>query len=471
MWESVLPPSSSGLVDGIRGGKTKRKPSMMNPFGDDLDFDNGDPFDDDDNANDDEDNSSGAVQHYGAEHLLLLLDCDASMFEQYVPCLRSSSSSSNDNDDDNDNNDNNGRKKDTNDKNSDGINDGGIVHYSPMDVAITAAHRLLRSKVRDAAETKSGKRDGVGVLLYGCNPNRRRPPSPRFGGGDSAFAPAAATDDSSIDEDGDRDPLPTTHELVELVAPGIEQVLTMQQCLPDEDENLAHYNKGRCRRDLCGEFSVIKKCGDGGIKDETRDANEVCSLRRALTAALKVFTNAKCVRTLSPASKELPDSKTVWIFTNQDDPCYGSKDQKTAMDTLKRDCQEAGISLHVLPLPKRDGSFNREIFFNDLVTGPTDDSEEEYSTIDPSDEADCGPDVVDGKSSKTRVVMDIDTILDKFNIATKKRRKYATLPLLLPGWKGRDGADDRPGIMLDLYGVVQVRNKPQKVPVHQENNK
>jgi hypothetical protein len=106
-----------------------------------------------------------------------------------------------------------------------------------------------------------------------------------------------------------------------------------------------------------------------------------------------------------------------------------------------------------------------------LVTGPTDDSEEDYSTIDPSDEADCGPDVVEGKSPKTRIVMDIDTILDKFNIATKKRRKYATLPLLLPGWKGRDGADDRPGIMLDLYGVVQVRNKPQKVPVHQENNK
>lgn len=181
--------------------------------------------------------------------------------------------------------------------------------------------------------------------------------------------------------------------------------------------------------------------------------------------------SARCVRTLSPASKELPDSKTVWIFTNQDDPCHGSKDQKTAMDTLKRDCQDAGISLHVLPLPKRDGSFNKEIFFKDLVTRPTDDGEEEeYSTIDPSNDADYSPGV-DGKSSKTCGVMDIDTILDKFHIATKKRRKYATLPLLLPGWKGRDGADDRPGIMLDLYGVVQVRNKPQKVPVHQENNK
>lgn len=260
----------------------------MNPFGDDLDFDEGDPFGDGDNADDEAEGGSGAVQHYGAEHLLLLLDCDASMFEQYVPCLRSSSSPSNNDDDENDNN----GKNDTDDKNSDGGKTaGGIVHYSPMDVAITAAHRLLRSKVRDAAETKSGKRDGVGVLLYGCNPNRRRPSSPRLGV-DSGFA-ASATDDSSIDEDGDRDPLPTTHELVELVAPGIEQVLTMQKCLPDEDENLAYDNKGRCRRDLCGEFSV-KKCSDGGVKeDEARDANEVICLRRALTAALKVFSNAK----------------------------------------------------------------------------------------------------------------------------------------------------------------------------------
>lgn len=227
----------------------------------------------------DEDNSSGAVQHYGAEHLLFLFDCDASMFDRYVPCLRSSST--NNDDDENDI----GRKDNTNGKNSDRMNTGGIVIYSPIDVAISAAHCLLRLKVRDAAETKYG----VGVLLYGCNPYRRRPSSPRVGC-DGGVATAAA-DDSSIDDDGDRDPLPTTHELVELVAPGKEQVLTMQQCLPNEDENLA-IGKGRRRRDLCGEFSV-KKCEDGGVKEEARDPNEVCSLRRALTAALKVFNNAK----------------------------------------------------------------------------------------------------------------------------------------------------------------------------------
>ena len=54
------------------------------------------------------------------------------MFEQYVPCLSE---------------------------------DGEDQHLvSPMDVAIEAAHRFLRTKIRDTAETKSGKRDGVGVV-------------------------------------------------------------------------------------------------------------------------------------------------------------------------------------------------------------------------------------------------------------------------------------------------------------------
>ena len=54
------------------------------------------------------------------------------MFEQYVPCL------------------------------SENGEDQQLV--SPMDVCIEAAHRFLRTKIRDTAETKSGKRDGVGVV-------------------------------------------------------------------------------------------------------------------------------------------------------------------------------------------------------------------------------------------------------------------------------------------------------------------
>ena len=63
--------------------------------------------------------------------------------------------------------------------------------------------------------------------------------------------------------------------------------------------------------------------------------------------------------------------------------------------------------------------------------------------------------------------VDVDAVVDLFALGTRKRRKFATVPLLLPGWKDRE---DRPGIMLDLYAMVQVRRKPAKVAVHQEKN-
>jgi len=54
------------------------------------------------------------------------------MFEKYVPCLSEDGEESN------------------------------LV--SPMDVAVTAASQFLRTKIKDIAETKGGKRDGVGVV-------------------------------------------------------------------------------------------------------------------------------------------------------------------------------------------------------------------------------------------------------------------------------------------------------------------
>ena len=151
-----------------------------------LDFEGGDPFgdgyEDDDDDGDDEAGGAAAARHYGAEHVLLLFDCDASMFKRYVSCRQSSSSSSSSSTNDDDDNvkeegDFTGGKIGDGDENDDDDRrrmNLGLVRYSPMDVAATAAHRLLRAKVRDVAETKSGKRDGVGVLLYGCDPNRRR---------------------------------------------------------------------------------------------------------------------------------------------------------------------------------------------------------------------------------------------------------------------------------------------------------
>ena len=297
-----------------------------------LDFEGGDPFgdgyEDDDDDGDDEAGGVAAARHYGAEHVLLLFDCDASMFERYVSCRRSSSSSSSSTNDDDDYVEEEGYftggkigDGDENDDDDRRRMNRGLVRYSPMDVAATAAHRLLRAKVRDVAETKSGKRDGVGVLLYGCDPNRRRRLRRRRGDGgggrddDGVEIVVVDDDDDDDDDGGDEDPLPTTHELVELAAPGIEQVLTVQECLPDEDEDEGEDDdrglRGRRRRrrrrgrDLRGEFSSVPRRrrkggddgggGDGegeGVEEED-DTLAVCGLLRGLTAALKIFASAK----------------------------------------------------------------------------------------------------------------------------------------------------------------------------------
>lgn len=62
----------------------------------------------------------------------------------------------------------------------------------------------------------------------------------------------------------------------------------------------------------------------------------------------------------------------------------------------------------------------------------------------------------------------MEAVLDSFNRAIRKVRKYTVLPLLLPGWKERE---DDVGIMLDVYSRVQIKTKPQSVTVHQELNR
>ncbi len=232
-----------------------------------------DPFD----GNFDEENEGGErdVANVGAQHIVLLIDCDNSMFKPYVPCLSDRTDGSE----------------------GGGDNDSATCrvqtcdYVSPMDVAITAAHRILRTKIRDVAETKSGKRDGVGVLLYGCDPYRS------MGRGISS-ATMRSTIGKSVDgvgdelegedgvetEDDDEELLPSTHELIELTAPGIEQILAIQDCLPREQ-----HDSNQKRRILESEFTSV----DRNVKNEDYDDGNVCSLLQGLTAALKVFGSAK----------------------------------------------------------------------------------------------------------------------------------------------------------------------------------
>ena len=232
-----------------------------------------DPFDgdfDEENEGDVRD-----VANVGAQHIILLIDCDNSMFEPYVPCLSDPADGSEASGD----NDNATRRMQTCD------------YVSPMDVAITASHRILRTKIRYVAETKSGKRDGVGVLLYGCDPyrsiGRGRSSSTMRGTMRKSFdgiGDGLDGEDEGETEDDEEELLPSTHELIELTAPGIEQILAIQDCLPREQ-----HDSNQTRRNLQTEFTSI----DRNVKNEDDADGNVCSLLQGLTAALKVFGSAK----------------------------------------------------------------------------------------------------------------------------------------------------------------------------------
>eukprot|EP00574_Skeletonema_japonicum_P002359 CAMPEP_0201723992 /NCGR_PEP_ID=MMETSP0593-20130828/7847_1 /ASSEMBLY_ACC=CAM_ASM_000672 /TAXON_ID=267983 /ORGANISM="Skeletonema japonicum, Strain CCMP2506" /LENGTH=712 /DNA_ID=CAMNT_0048215169 /DNA_START=85 /DNA_END=2223 /DNA_ORIENTATION=+ len=390
---------------------------MSNPFGDeepdwfqDPDYDGGD-------ANDDDENLPGSsAGGFGAEHILLLIDCHESMFEKYIPLLDDADV---DNDDD---------------EEMEGSNNSAPTKekklFAPHDVAVTAAHRLLRMKIRNIAETRTGKRDGVGILLYGCNTKRGLQSKT------SDTSPKSGDDESDSDEEDEQH---STHELLELAPPGTEQILKIQECIPPSRDNVSNQKL----RDLQKEFSTLGVSNNDG--DDEGAGDGCCTLRQAFVDANKIFEAAKCVKMRSPAGKDLPDAKSIWIFTNQDNPCSSNFD-KIQTITHGKDLKDANVDIHVMPMPKKSGDFDKSLLYNDLL-----------SPISLQENVDCFAD--------NNGTLDIEDVLENFGHFARKARKYAYVPLFLPGWKEREGD---PGIMLDLYSVVRERKKPVPITVHQE---
>ena len=149
----------------------------------------------------------------------------------------------------------------------------------------------------------------------------------------------------------------------------------------------------------------------------------------------------RCVRS-DTASNKLPDAKSLWIFTNLDNPCNNNEGDIEQIAAIAKDVTENGIDINLLPLPPKNKKFDKSIFYNKILSKHA----EEYS--------------LDGE-------LDVESIVDSFDQAIRKVRKYAVLPLLLPGWKEREDV----GIMLDIYSMVQIKTKPQSVTVHQELNR
>lgn len=138
---------------------------------------------------------------FGAQHVLVLIDCRPSMFVPSIP----------------------------------GEQEGETI--SPMQASLKACEQLLRSKVKHVAVHKTGKRDGVGIMLYGIPDNTN-----------------------------------STHPLVELQQPGVEQI-----------QKIRAYVEGKA--------SVEEDC-----KLEDMKSKETSwTLRKALQKANEAITKAKYV--------------------------------------------------------------------------------------------------------------------------------------------------------------------------------
>jgi hypothetical protein len=293
----------------------------------------------------------------GAQHILILIDCCSTMFE---PCIE--------------------------------WMDDKLI--SPMDASILACEKLLRNRVLHVATQKTGKRDSVGVILFGGR---------TYDG---------SLDHEDMDEDQITEQKSPTQILVDLNPPGVKEIQTLRSCLKDPI-------RGRMR-DLRAEFQ------NNSPFDQARH------LRIALQFANKIFSESKIVKNYRRDNSKVPrDLKNIWIFTNQDNPHQSQEEEKQQIHQIMTDIIDGGVEFAVWTLPKRMESafFDQSLLYGHLpchIMSPP--------------------------------IFDFMEMLESIACQAKKPRRVFRLPILFPDWKSRK---EDPGIMVDVYNLIQEQKKPQ----------
>ena len=267
-----------------------------------------------------------------------------------------------------------------------------------MDAALMACERLARNRVLQVATQKTGKRDGVGVLLYGTRTN----------------------DDDDEDEDNEQptESKSSTQTLVELNPPGVQQIRILRSCLEDP---------------ICGVRRSIEK----EFKNLDDDSGLGRKLRTAVQEANKAYLEAKFIKNPRISTLKNPgDLKSIWIFTNHDNPQKGRDDEKRQLAQIITDLAEGGTDFVVWSLPKPDGGvFDPRLLYSDLqclVHAPP--------------------------------TFDVAEMLENICHQAKKPRRVLCLPMILPDWKAHK---EDPGIMVNFYKIVQEQKKPQPKWINQ----
>lgn len=384
------------------------------PWGDDPDWisDSNDEVENGTGQSDSKTNASTGIA--GAQHTILLLDAQQSMFECYI-------------------------------KTSDDSEYEYASRYeriAPFDAGLIAAEKLLHHKVSNVANTRRGKRDGVAIVLFNC--------------------PQLANVENLANN--------SIRKLMTLKPPGVEQIQTIRSCLNEVESkrdiagNTDSEKTPKRRRDLYDELYASKKedeeNGDGDYHFDV--IHQSTSLKSALIEINSMLNEAKCVKKNSRTSTDVEDEKTLWIFTNEDDPINGEDKRKTPVLSAANDLIENEVQIKLWPMPRHDKKpFNRNIFYNHLVTEDEDIEEGEDT------------DTENIESSPQEEELDFDSIIGKFMETLTKSRKVQSIPFLLPDWKStqRDGPSPYPGITIDIYQNVRVKKKPQPIIINTNTKK
>ncbi|CAB9516155.1 helicase 2 subunit KU70 [Seminavis robusta] len=286
-----------------------------------------------------------------------------------------------------------------------------VSFITPVDAVLQALQEHIRRNVRRNVQTKSGKRNGFGLALFGTRKRTRvdidellaaNRDKRRFGkqkqtkkdDDDNSLVEEEEAEkkkkdsdedsdsDDSDDDDDDMHPKSnrasgrtTIHHLIALEPPGVDTVKILRQCLmPDNNEQ--QEEEDRRMLDLKHLF---------GHKPQKHQDDDFLSdsLLIALNDITGTFKDAEknggCVHKLrTPAEKIGNDKKCIWIVTNQDDFCKRDPERQRIIQTTVQDLRNNGFEIKGWPLPPPTGkrsavAARKESCFFDKIADIPDD--------------------------------------------------------------------------------------------------
>jgi hypothetical protein len=327
---------------------------------------------------------------------------------------------------------------------------------NPFDWSLKIVLELLQQTIEQTVVRKTGKRNRVGLLLY--NTKSGRDDNDQKGNNETGNNNNGEDEDDDDDDDDDdkmddeeedeiddhttQEQTPvsekTVHRLLDLELPGIKQVLNLRKMLDKKN------------RDLQKEFCPTVE------EEDHVDLDCAAPLQTALEEATKMFND---IKPKSTSKNNESDNRTIWIFTNQEDPY--SEEKAGAVENIAIDAKEERISIVVWPLvsttqstaiknqPSNDEKFLSP-FFESIRSKP------KPNDLKPNFD----------RRLQTYKEMD-DTRDDMTNEMMKNRRsKYGPLHILRPGIV----RSEEPAIMIDWYSVVQLSKRPGKVQIDSHSN-